>query len=132
MQEYLLTILKQHLQQEYSQKYGPVSIHFDELLPKENNIVRLQFTITKGNSFVTRYYGKAAYQGDHSISGANKLFAPEMEWSPTLEKRACLFLLPCVCGDSLAHVRPAFPGEPAPRLPPRSRVDPQQVVLSSV
>ena|GEM_PF-5688330 len=35
-------------------------------------------------------------------------------------------------GDSLAHVRSAFPCEPAPRLPPRSRVDPQQVVLSSV
>jgi len=30
-------------------------------------------------------------------------------------------------GDRLARVRPAFPGEPAPRLAPRSRVDPQQV-----
>ena len=62
MQEQLLTALKQEIEQQYSQEYDHASVQFDELLPAEGNTVRLQFTITKGDSFVTRYYGKAAYR----------------------------------------------------------------------
>ena len=65
MNEQLLTRLKHDIAVQYGQKYGAVAIDFDELAPEEEqDIVRLAFTISKDQSFVTRYYGRAAYQ-DH-------------------------------------------------------------------
>ena len=61
MNEQLLTRLKQEIQSQYIQKYGAVSIEFDELVPEDEHTVRVTFTILKDQSFVTRYYGTATY-----------------------------------------------------------------------
>jgi hypothetical protein len=42
-------------------KTGHISGHLP-VVPEKDNQARVQFTIRKANSFVTRYYGKAAFQ----------------------------------------------------------------------
>ena len=56
--------LKQDLRYRYQQKYGRVSIDFDEFLPQGERVARVQFTISDGTGFITRYYGLAGYRED--------------------------------------------------------------------
>lgn len=57
-----ITTFRQVIQERYRHKYGQVTIDMDEVVPEKENQARVQFTIRKANSFVTRYYGKAALQ----------------------------------------------------------------------
>lgn len=59
-----LSQLKEDIQRRYQQKYGPVSINFDALIPEGERTARVQFTISDRTGFITRYYGLAHYNED--------------------------------------------------------------------
>ena len=65
MEDLVITSIKQAIQDRYRRKYGRVTIDLDEVLPIQDNQARVQFTIRKTNTFVTRYYGTAAFQDGH-------------------------------------------------------------------
>lgn len=67
MEDQFITAVKQAIQDRYQHKYGRVTIALDEVVPEKDHQARVQFTIHKANSFVTRYYGKAAFQDGQSI-----------------------------------------------------------------
>lgn len=62
MEDQFTAAIKQAIRDRYQQKYGRVTIDLDEVVPEEDNQARIQFTIRKVDSFITRYYGWAAYQ----------------------------------------------------------------------
>ena len=62
MEDQFITAIEQTIRDRYQQKYGRVTIDLDEVVPEEDNQARIQFTIRKADSFITRYYGWAAYQ----------------------------------------------------------------------
>ena len=62
MEDPFITAVKQAIQDRYQHKYGQVTIDLDEVLREKDNQARVQFTIRRVNSFITRYYGKAAIQ----------------------------------------------------------------------
>ena len=57
-------IMQEEIRTRYERKYGPISINFDQFTWEEDNTFTLEFTITKNGGFITRYYGKAAYDGN--------------------------------------------------------------------
>jgi hypothetical protein len=61
MDERLMASLKQGIQAHYEQRYGQTTVHFDEFLPQTDDTARIQITISKGERFITRYYGVATY-----------------------------------------------------------------------
>ena len=65
MDEQLMTSLRRDVLVHYEQRYGPATVHFDEFIPAMDDTAHVQITISKGDSFITRYYGTAAYQNDH-------------------------------------------------------------------
>jgi len=62
MEDQYIATIKQAVHDRYQQKYGRVTIDFDEVVLEKDHRARVQFTIHKANSFITRYYGKAIYQ----------------------------------------------------------------------
>jgi hypothetical protein len=62
MENQCIATIKQAVHDRYQPKYGQVTIDFDEVVLEQDRRARVQFTIRKANSFITRYYGKAAYQ----------------------------------------------------------------------
>lgn len=58
-----LSSLKHAIEQRYQQKYGPVLVNVDELLPLNEQSARVQVTISNKNGFITRYYGNVYYNG---------------------------------------------------------------------
>ncbi len=62
MEDPFIKAVEQAILDRYQQKYGRVTIDLDEVVPEKDNQARVQFTIRKAHSFVTRYYGKAAFQ----------------------------------------------------------------------
>jgi hypothetical protein len=62
MEDPFIIGIKQAILDRYQKKYGRVTIDLDEVLPEKDNQARVQFTIRKADSFVTRYYGKASFQ----------------------------------------------------------------------
>ena len=64
MENALIITVKQAIFDRYQQKYGQVTIDMDAIVPKpeKDNQAHVEFTILKGNSFVTRYYGTATLQ----------------------------------------------------------------------
>ena len=64
MEDPFISAVKQAILDRYQHKYGRVTIDLDEVLPEKDHQARVQFTIHKAGSFVTRYYGKAAFQND--------------------------------------------------------------------
>ena len=62
MEDQFIIAVKQAILDRYQQKYGRVTIDLDEVLPEKDHQARVPFTIRKADSFVTRYYGKAAFQ----------------------------------------------------------------------
>ncbi|MEO8970241.1 MAG: hypothetical protein ABI406_01430 [Ktedonobacteraceae bacterium] len=57
-------VMQEEIQTRYERKYGIVSIDFDRFTWEEDNTFTLEFTISKNGDFITRYYGKAAYDGN--------------------------------------------------------------------
>ena len=55
--------MQQEIRTRYEYKYGPVTIDFDQFIWEEDNTFTLEFTISKNGAFITRYCGKAAYDG---------------------------------------------------------------------
>lgn len=64
MEDPFITAIKQAILDRYQQKYGRVTIDLDAVVPEQDHQARVQFTIRKANSFVTRYYGMATFQDD--------------------------------------------------------------------
>ena len=64
MDEQLLASLRREVQLHYEQRYGPATVHIDEFIPKVDDSAYVQITISKGESFITRYYGTVAYQNN--------------------------------------------------------------------
>ena len=62
MDERLMASLKQGIQAHYEQRYGQTTVHFDEFLPESEDTARIQITNSKGDRFITRYYGIARYR----------------------------------------------------------------------
>ena len=65
MDDPFLTQLKLDIQRLCEQKYGQVSVVFDELVPQGDNKAAVRFTISDLIGFITRHYGKAVYQDQH-------------------------------------------------------------------
>ncbi len=57
-------IMQEEIRTRYERKYGPITIDFDQFTWEEDNTFTLEFTISKNGDFITRYYGKAAYDGN--------------------------------------------------------------------
>lgn len=55
--------MQQDIRTRYERKYGPVTIDFEQFIWEKDNTFTLEFTISKNGAFITRYYGKAAYDG---------------------------------------------------------------------
>lgn len=64
MDEQLLTSLRREVQVHYEQRYGPATVHFDQFIPLADDSAYVQVTISKGDRFITRYYGTVAYQNN--------------------------------------------------------------------
>lgn len=62
MEDPFITAVEQAILDRYQPKYGRVIIDLDEVVPEKDNQARVKFTIRKAGNFVTRYYGKAAFQ----------------------------------------------------------------------
>jgi len=64
MEDALITTVKQAIKDRYQHKYGHVTIDLDAVVPEQehDHQARVEFTIRKANSFVTRYYGTATLQ----------------------------------------------------------------------
>ncbi len=62
MEDPFILTVKQAILDRYQYKYGQVTIDLDEVVPEKENQARVQFTIRKADSFVTRYYGTAAFE----------------------------------------------------------------------
>ena len=62
MNEERLSQLKQEVVHYYQQKYGKVSVTFEEFSPVGENEADLAATISDAKGFITRYYGRAAYE----------------------------------------------------------------------
>ena len=73
MEDQFITAIEQTIRDRYQQKYGRVTIDLDEVVPEEDNQARIQFTIRKADSFITRYYGWASYQ-DGQVIPTRELF----------------------------------------------------------
>lgn len=57
-------IMQEEIRTRCERKYGPVTINFDQFTWEVDNTFTLAFTISKNGAFITRYYGKAAYDGN--------------------------------------------------------------------
>ena len=57
--------LQQAIIQRYREKYGNVQIQFEVIQPRSPYSAQVQFAISDGRGFITRYYGQATYQGEH-------------------------------------------------------------------
>jgi len=53
--------LKQAIQERYERKYGPVTLHYEELVPETHVVVRIQYTVSKAEHFLKRYSDRAVY-----------------------------------------------------------------------
>lgn len=62
MDQRVMASLKQDVQAHYEQRYGQTTVQFDEFLPQTEGTARIQLTISKGERFITRYYGVASYR----------------------------------------------------------------------
>ena len=60
-------IMQEEIRTRYERKYGPVAIDFDQFTWEEDNTFTLEFIISKDGRFITRYYGKAAYDGSNLL-----------------------------------------------------------------
>ena len=60
MDEQLLTSLRRDVQLHYEHRYGLATVHFDEFIPRVDDSAYVQITISKGDHFITRYYGTVA------------------------------------------------------------------------
>lgn len=57
--------MQQAIQKHFQQKYGDVLVDIEELTPINEHGAHIQVAMSKGMSFVTRYYGNAYYDGEH-------------------------------------------------------------------
>jgi hypothetical protein len=64
MEDPFIITVKQAILDRYQHKYGHVTIDLDAVVPEptQEHQARVEFTIRKANSFVTRYYGTATLQ----------------------------------------------------------------------
>ena len=62
MNEERLSQLKRDVAHYYQQKYGKVSVTFEEFSPVGENAADLAATISDQAGFITRYYGRVAYE----------------------------------------------------------------------
>jgi hypothetical protein len=60
-----LISLRREVQAHYEQRYGESTVHFDEFNSQTEDTVRVRITISKGDKFITRYYGTASYRNKH-------------------------------------------------------------------
>ena len=90
--EQLLARLKQEIQAQYVQKYGAVSIEFDELVPVDELTVRVTFTIQRHMPLFScfSFSGSHPRQQAHEhlielgrIDGLQHVFAQRNEQSST-------------------------------------------------
>ena len=65
MDEQLMTSLRRDVLAHYEQRYGSATVHFDEFVPIMDDSAYVQITISKGDRFITRYYGTVTYQNNH-------------------------------------------------------------------
>ena len=61
MDKQYIRALKQAIQERYERKYGPVTLHYEELVPETHGVVRIQYTVSKAEHCLKRYYGRAVY-----------------------------------------------------------------------
>jgi hypothetical protein len=62
VEDHFITAIKQAIQDRYQHKYGRVTIDLDRIVTEQDQQARVEFTIRKANSFITRYYGTATLE----------------------------------------------------------------------
>lgn len=67
--EELTVNLKRDIESFFAQKYGTTSCHFQLLFPREDEMAKVDFTVSRDNDFMRRYVGSAGYVDGHLSLG---------------------------------------------------------------
>ena len=68
-EEDLVVNLKRDIESFFAQKYATTSCHFQELLPQESEMAKVDFTVSRDSDFRRRYVGSAGYVDGHLSLG---------------------------------------------------------------
>ncbi len=61
--------LQQDIESFFAEKYGTSSCRFQLLVPQENEMAQVDFTVSRGSDFTRRYVGNAGYVDGHLSLG---------------------------------------------------------------
>jgi hypothetical protein len=67
--EDLVANLKRDIEAFFAEKYATTSCHFHQLVAQEDEMAKVDFTVSRGSDFRRRYIGKAGYFDGHLSLG---------------------------------------------------------------